>query len=166
MVYCEVHLYWEVHMQKVFCKRCGTGRVYSLQWVNVNGDGTLSDDQMAGLSERTTKTMDNFGPNVGTMLCVKCGFTVDWIDLIIQNHDHGAEEQTKVDIPRRKKPPLGLKPRSIHDEERLSEVMGAVARSFAESAIIPVDWTNELLDLIVGHNARTRASRRLCEARR
>ena len=45
------------------------------------------------------------------------------------------------------KPPLGLKPRKIHDQDRMNEIISAIERYSEESMLIPKEWTDELRDL-------------------
>lgn len=46
------------------------------------------------------------------------------------------------------KPPLGLKPRHIHDSERIDEILCAIERYIDASMPIPKSWVNELRDLL------------------
>ena len=46
------------------------------------------------------------------------------------------------------KPPIGIKPRYIHDEERKQEIMDAMVRYSNAFKPIPVEWLDELRDLI------------------
>jgi len=46
------------------------------------------------------------------------------------------------------KPPLGIKPREIHEEERCKELISAMARYFNAGILIPLAWTEELLELL------------------
>ena len=45
------------------------------------------------------------------------------------------------------KPPLGLKPRWIHDSERAKEILDAIERRTDANMSIPKNWINELQDL-------------------
>jgi hypothetical protein len=47
-----------------------------------------------------------------------------------------------------KKPPIGLKPKFINDEQRLNEVRGAISRYYEAELKIPIDWIKEYNDLI------------------
>ena len=52
------------------------------------------------------------------------------------------------------KPPLGLKPRFIHDEQRLGEVKTAIIRYYESSKKLPLEWIeeyNELIDSVEKH---------------
>ena len=53
-----------------------------------------------------------------------------------------------------KQSPLGLRPRHIADEARLSEIDQAIARFAAEGAAIPSEWEAERLELIQSDNPR------------
>lgn len=53
-----------------------------------------------------------------------------------------------------KKPPLGLIPRYIRDEERLSEVGGAIYRYLNERYPIKPEWIEEYNELISRRNKR------------
>lgn len=46
------------------------------------------------------------------------------------------------------KPPLGLKPRYIHDVERIDEILCAIERYTDANMSIPKSWVNELRDLL------------------
>jgi hypothetical protein len=45
------------------------------------------------------------------------------------------------------KPPIGLKPRSIHNQERGLEISAAVHRYIAANKPVPREWLLELCDL-------------------
>ena len=45
------------------------------------------------------------------------------------------------------KPPIGLKPRSIHEEERKQEILEAMQRFNEAGERIPQDWIDELTEL-------------------
>ena len=47
-----------------------------------------------------------------------------------------------------KKPPLGIKPRKFHNEERLEEITGAIHRYIEVQADIPWEWLEEFLYLL------------------
>lgn len=47
-----------------------------------------------------------------------------------------------------KKPPLGLKPRYIHDGERLYEIKEAIVRYMDADCPIPAEWVREYNELI------------------
>ena len=47
-----------------------------------------------------------------------------------------------------KKPPLGLKPRKIVDEERFFEVCGAISRYYDEELVMPIEWIEEYNELV------------------
>lgn len=46
-----------------------------------------------------------------------------------------------------KKPPLGLKPRYIHDEQRRDEIMAATYRFLEAGKAIPPEWSIEYAEL-------------------
>ena len=46
------------------------------------------------------------------------------------------------------KPPIGLKPRYIHDGERIDEILRAIERYTDANMPIPRSWVNELRDLL------------------
>lgn len=58
-------------------------------------------------------------------------------------------EETLRDLtePKTEKPPLGLKPKYIHDEQRLSEVKNAIDRYFEKNKEIPSEWIEEKYQL-------------------
>lgn len=41
-------------------------------------------------------------------------------------------------------PPLGLKPRKIHDRDRMNEIISAIERYSEATMPIPKEWTDEL----------------------
>lgn len=45
------------------------------------------------------------------------------------------------------KPPLGIVPRFIRDEERISEIYSAMGRYIKAKKQIPTEWTKEIIDL-------------------
>ena len=45
------------------------------------------------------------------------------------------------------RPPLGVKPRWMHDSERAKELLDAIARYTDANMSIPKKWINELNDL-------------------
>ena len=47
-----------------------------------------------------------------------------------------------------KKPPLGLKPRGIHDRHRLNEIIEAMERFTADQTPIPQEWIDEMKELL------------------
>jgi len=46
-----------------------------------------------------------------------------------------------------KKPPVGIKPRHLHDTNRIKEIHSAMGRYIEDAKQIPAEWTKELLDL-------------------
>jgi hypothetical protein len=46
------------------------------------------------------------------------------------------------------KPPLGLKPRYIHEEQRIDEIKEAVFRMFNANEDVNVDWIREYNELV------------------
>ena len=47
-----------------------------------------------------------------------------------------------------KKPPLGLKPKWIHDEGRRKDILDAIERYSEANMPIPIEWVKELRELI------------------
>ncbi len=45
-------------------------------------------------------------------------------------------------------PPLGLKPRKLHEEERHKEVLAAIQRCIQADKMVPVEWFQEALDYL------------------
>lgn len=45
------------------------------------------------------------------------------------------------------KPPIGIKPREIHNQERALELSAAVHRYIAANKMVPREWLLELSDL-------------------
>ena len=46
------------------------------------------------------------------------------------------------------KPPLGLKPKYIHDKTRIREILDAMERYSEQRFPIPIEWVEELRELI------------------
>ena len=46
------------------------------------------------------------------------------------------------------KPPLGLKPKFIHDAQRVREILEAMTRYSEANYPIPIEWIEELKQLI------------------
>lgn len=53
-----------------------------------------------------------------------------------------------IDRAIEEKPPLGLKPRRIHDEERVNELANAIHRYVNNVKEIPIEWIEEYNELI------------------
>ena len=49
----------------------------------------------------------------------------------------------------KEKPPLGLKPKWLHQEHRLLELIGAMERRLTAGKDIPNEWTSEFNDLLL-----------------
>ena len=47
-----------------------------------------------------------------------------------------------------KKPPIGIKPRFIHDSDRMEEIIEAMERYSIAEIPIPVEWIVELKQLL------------------
>ena len=47
-----------------------------------------------------------------------------------------------------KKPPIGIKPKFIHDSERMEEIMEAMERYSKAEMPIPLEWIVELRQLL------------------
>ena len=47
-----------------------------------------------------------------------------------------------------KKPPIGLKPRSIHRKERISDILDVMERYAKAECLILPEWVDELRELI------------------
>ena len=46
------------------------------------------------------------------------------------------------------KPPLGLKPKYIHDKARVKEILDAMERYAYQRFPVPIEWVEELRELI------------------
>lgn len=46
------------------------------------------------------------------------------------------------------KPPLGLKPKYIHDKARVKEILDAIERYSYQRFPVPIEWIEELRELI------------------
>lgn len=49
----------------------------------------------------------------------------------------------KIDMSRAKIPPLGLKPKYVHDEERALDIAKAIARYLRSGMPLPLEWVEE-----------------------
>lgn len=47
-----------------------------------------------------------------------------------------------------KKPPLGVKPRWLHDEQRLQDLGGAIYRYLSDKMPIQIDWIEEYNEIL------------------
>lgn len=47
-----------------------------------------------------------------------------------------------------RKPPIGLKPKYIHDIERIKEIIDAMKRYSENNISIPVEWIDELVSIV------------------
>lgn len=50
-----------------------------------------------------------------------------------------------------KAPPLGVKPRAIAEQERVSDIFQAILRYMTEDCCIPMEWLDELMDILNRH---------------
>ena len=56
----------------------------------------------------------------------------------------------------RKRPPLGIFPRHLHDEKRMEHIVEAIGRFTAVGKVIPPDWIEEYNELAERHqNSRS-----------
>ena len=51
------------------------------------------------------------------------------------------------------KPPIGVRPRAIHDQGRLSDIFEAVLRYMTAGCKIPPEWAEEANEIISRYNA-------------
>ena len=58
-----------------------------------------------------------------------------------------AYQNLKEDMESKVKPPLGVKPRHIHDVERIDDLVSAIARYISAGYAIPSEWVDELTEL-------------------
>lgn len=54
----------------------------------------------------------------------------------------------EVDLANAIKPPLGIKPQKLHDEERLLEIISAIDRYMKEVLAIPSEWIEEHNEIV------------------
>lgn len=54
-----------------------------------------------------------------------------------------SKDNKKVEV----KPPVGLKPRHLHDETRIKDIHDAMGRFIEAGKQIPAEWAKEMLDL-------------------
>jgi len=64
------------------------------------------------------------------------------------------------------KPPVGLKPWWLHDEQRLNEICGAIDRYLDAGMSIPNLWLREMVAIITQDERRRDTERRLHESTR
>ena len=50
-------------------------------------------------------------------------------------------------LPRRHKPPIGLTPRWVIDEQRFVDILNAIVRYAADNRPIPDEWVEELAEI-------------------
>jgi len=50
------------------------------------------------------------------------------------------------------KPPLGLKPKRVHDIHRVNDIIDAIKRYINTDKVVPDDWRDELDDLLYSLN--------------
>ena len=60
----------------------------------------------------------------------------------------GSDNLNNDSAPKSKRPPIGLKPRYIHDHERYIEIYGAIQRYYDAGKKIPVEWIEEYNELV------------------
>ena len=58
-----------------------------------------------------------------------------------------AYQNLKENMKSKGKPPLGVKPRNIHDTERMDDLVSAIARYISAGYTIPYEWVKELTEL-------------------
>lgn len=73
--------------------------------------------------------------------------TEEWVE--DENHRTIVSDNLNNDsAPKSKRPPIGLKPRYIHDHERYIEICGAIQRYYDAGKKIPVEWIEEYNELV------------------
>ncbi len=55
-------------------------------------------------------------------------------------------------MPHEKRPPLGLKPKNIHDQHRAIEILSAIDRYLRDMNPVPREWFDELEQLLYPKN--------------
>ena len=63
---------------------------------------------------------------------------------------------TAVRLHMENKPPLGIKPRHIHDQQRLSDIFDAILRYMTEGVPVPLDWLHEANDILCRYKDNSR----------
>ena len=71
----------------------------------------------------------------------------------LRTHAYECAPITKADwmaeIGRnRGKPPIGLQPRKLHEEQRIADISAAIIRYVAKGNLVPLEWLDELYDLV------------------
>lgn len=90
------------------------------------------------------------GVNIKDPICyyemMRNKYTDIYIDNIEQFLDSVSESQIRaiaINNETLGKPPLGLKPKWLHDEQRLDEVVAAINRYIEAKKLIPQEWMEE-----------------------
>jgi len=87
--------------------------------------------------------MSNFCDNcirADSKVCAYCSFSLS---------PSGEMSQPSHFCQKHKKPPLGLTPRFIRDEQRLNEILAAIERYAAEKTPIPLEWVEEYNEICI-----------------
>ena len=69
---------------------------------------------------------------------------------IIAAHDHDKTTVTNGVLGGVIKPPLGLTPKYIRNEQRMKEIRDAVVRYEEADKKIPIEWIEEYENLLIG----------------
>ena len=91
--------------------------------------------------------------------CDHCGNEIDaadspvtvvavGVDMFHVCTDCATDLKTFIGTAKHTKPPLGLVPRFIRDEARVSEILEAIARYNEVGKPVPVEWLDELNEKI------------------
>jgi len=93
--------------------------------------------------EREYKCEDCF--NQGSPLCRLCTFRQSPSGKTSRPlHFRTFEDSLiQINISRAKIPPLGLKPKYVHDEERALDIAKAIARRLQCGMEVPIEWVEE-----------------------
>ena len=98
-------------------------------------------------------TVEIVAPSGRSVLLRECGplgFNISRFKRV-SDHSFAASNETTENllgtVSDLAKPPLGLKPRSVHTNERILDIKDACNRYIAEKKDIPHEWISELFDL-------------------
>jgi hypothetical protein len=85
-------------------------------------------------------------------ICERCGYPKDVHPITTcwgeEPSDTPPTAHPKEPAPELPKPPIGLKPRQIHDEQRIDEITAAIGRYIEDEQPISVKWIDEYNQLI------------------
>ncbi|ASB90845.1 MULTISPECIES: hypothetical protein [Bacillus] len=100
-----------------------------------------SDEQREKIREEARKAIER-----GVFVCDEM-VSVDSVD--IEEKENSSYSASPIGFV---KPPIGVKPRFIHDEQRAEELSGAIMRYIQANKSIPTEWLEEYNELVGNEN--------------